>query len=376
MGVTLGEDLDDGKKEALSAAMKNIQQEYGEGSIMVLGSDRGPAVEGISTGSIGLDYALGGSGIPRGRVIEVFGPESSGKTTICLQTAAHAQAQENGVAAYVDAEHALDPDYAEQLGLDLDNLLLSQPDYGEQALEITEKLVRSNAVDLIVIDSVAALVPRKELEGEMGDDQVAMQARLMSKALRKLAAAINKSNTSVIFTNQIREKVGVKFGSPETTPGGRALKFYSSVRIDLRRRQSIKDSDGEIIGNAVKARVVKNKTAPPFRETEFDIIYNVGVSRHSELINLGVEHDVVERAGAWYSYDEDTKLGQGKENAREFLREHPDISDRIEREIKQEMGFPGTEEEEEGENAGTDDIEDELETKNEEEKEEAAAAAS
>ncbi len=379
MGVTLGEDLEDGKKEALSAAMKSIEQEHGEGSIMVLGSDRQQDIDGISTGSIGLDYALGGSGIPRGRVIEIFGPESSGKTTICLQTAANAQQMEQGVAAYVDAEHAIDPNYAEKLGLDLDNLLLSQPDYGEQALEITETLVRSNAVDLIVIDSVAALVPRKELEGEMGDDQVALQARLMSKALRKLASAINKSNTSVIFTNQIRQKVGVRFGSPETTPGGRALKFYSSVRIDLRRRSSIKDSDGEIVGNTIKARVVKNKTAPPFRDTELDIIYNKGVSRPSELIDLGVDHDVVERAGSWYSYG-DTKLGQGKENARQFLQENTDVADEIEEEIKQEMEFPGfmeeEEDEEEEEKSGEEnEAEAEEETEEAEEQEPARAAS-
>jgi len=336
MAVTLGEDLEDGKREALSAAMKSIEREHGKGSIMVLGSDRNLEIEGVSTGSIGLDWALGGAGIPRGRVIEIFGPESSGKSTICMQTAACAQQMDQGVAAYIDAEHALDPGYAKKLGLDLDNLLLSQPDFGEQALEICETLVRSNAVDLIVIDSVAALVPRKELEGEMGDDQVAMQARLMSKALRKLTSAINKSNTSVIFTNQIREKVGVKFGNPETTSGGRALKFYSSVRLDLRRSSSIKNSDGDMIGNTIKARVVKNKTAPPFRAAEFDIMYNEGVSRTSELINLGEEREVIERAGAWYSYG-DTKLGQGKENAREFLEENPDVADEIEDQIREDM---------------------------------------
>ncbi len=348
MAVTLGEDLEDGKREALSAAMKSIEREHGKGSIMVLGNDRDLDIEGISTGSIGLDWALGGAGIPRGRVIEVFGPESSGKSTICMQTAACAQKMDQGVAAYIDAEHALDPNYARKLGLDLDNLLLSQPDYGEQALEICETLVRSNAVDLIVIDSVAALVPRKELEGEMGDDQVALQARLMSKALRKLTSAINKSNTSVIFTNQIREKVGVQFGNPETTSGGRALKFYSSVRVDLRRSSSIKDSDGNMIGNTIKARVVKNKTAPPFRPAQFDIMYNEGVSRTSELISLGEEHDVIERAGAWYSYGE-TKLGQGKENARGFLEENPEVADEIEEAIREEleMNTSGSTDEEE-----------------------------
>ncbi len=340
MAVTLGDELEDGKREALSAAMKSIEREHGKGSIMVLGNDQNMDIDGISTGSIGLDWALGGAGIPRGRVIEIFGPESSGKSTICMQTAACAQQMDQGVAAYIDAEHALDPNYARKLGVDLDNLLLSQPDYGEQALEICETLVRSNAVDLVVIDSVAALVPRKELEGEMGDDQVALQARLMSKALRKLTSAINKSNTSVIFTNQIREKVGVQFGNPETTSGGRALKFYSSVRVDLRRRSSIKDSDGEMIGNSIKARVVKNKTAPPFRATELDIMYNEGISRTAELITLGQEHEVVERAGSWYSYG-DTKLGQGKKNAREYLDEHPEVADEIERKIKAEMGFPG-----------------------------------
>jgi recombination protein RecA len=375
MAVTLGEELEDGKREALSAAMKSIEREHGKGSIMVLGNDDNLDIEGISTGSIGLDWALGGAGIPRGRVIEIFGPESSGKSTICMQTAACAQQMEQGVAAYIDAEHALDPNYARKLGLDLDNLLLSQPDYGEQALEICETLVRSNAVDLVVIDSVAALVPRKELEGEMGDDQVALQARLMSKALRKLTSAINKSNTSVIFTNQIREKVGVQFGNPETTSGGRALKFYSSVRVDLRRRSSIKDSDGDMIGNSIKARVVKNKTAPPFRDADLDIMYNEGVSRTAELITLGQEHEVVERAGSWYSYG-DEKLGQGKQNARDFLEENPDVADEIEEKIKIEMEFPGyVEDEEEADEESADDLDtDGLEDEEEVEEAEAASA--
>lgn len=343
MAVTLDDELEEGKKEALSAAMKSIEKEHGTGSIMVLGSDHNLNIDGISTGSIGLDHALGGAGIPRGRVVEIYGPEASGKTTISLQAAAHAQQEDQGVVAVIDAEHAVDPAYASELGLDLDNLIISQPDYGEQALEITETLVRSNAVDLIVVDSVAALVPKDELEGEMGDRQVGSQARLMSQALRKLAGSINKSNTCVVFTNQIRMNIGQKFGNPETTPGGRALKFYSSVRIDLRRISSIKDSDGESKGITVRARVVKNKVAPPFRKSEFDIIYNEGVCRYSELINLGVEQDVVTRAGSWYSYGE-TKLGQGKENSRDFLKENPEVADEIEQKIKSRMGFPGFEE--------------------------------
>lgn len=356
MGVTLDKELDEGKKEALSAAMKSIEKEHGTGSIMVLGSDHNLNIDGIPSGSIGLDYALGGAGIPRGRVVEVYGPESSGKTTICLQAAAHAQKMDQGVVAFIDAEHAMDPSYAQKLGMDLDNLIISQPDYGEQALEITETLVRSNAVDFIVVDSVAALVPKDELDGEMGDRQVGAQARLMSQALRKLAGSISKSNTCVVFTNQIREKIGVQFGNPETTPGGRALKFYSSVRIDLRRISAIKDSDGNSQGITVRARVVKNKVAPPFRKTEFDIRYNVGVCRHSELINLGEETGVISRAGSWYSYG-DTKLGQGKENARQFLMDNPEVADEIEKKIKQEMDFPGFSKEEDQEETQSSDKE-------------------
>ncbi len=321
---------DNGRARALEQAVTQIERAYGKGSIMRLDDDPSQLPPGISTGSISLDLALGGRGIPRGRVVEVFGPESSGKTTLTLHVIASAQA-DGGVAAFIDAEHALDPSWARRLGVNLDNLLVSQPDTGEQALEICEMLVRSNAVDVIVIDSVAALIPRAEIEGEMGDSHVGLQARLMSQALRKLTGAINRSKCLVVFINQIREKIGVMFGNPETTPGGRALKFYSSVRIDIRRTGSIKDGD-KAVGNRVRARVVKNKVAPPFRDAEFDIMFDEGISASGDLLDLGVTAEVVGKSGAWFNYGE-VRLGQGRENAKQFLRENPDLF----REIRQKV---------------------------------------
>jgi recombination protein RecA len=320
----------DGKKvtnEALEDAILSIHKNYGEGSIMRLGDDVTVPVDGISTGSLGLDLAIGGKGLPRGRVCEIFGPESSGKTTLTLHVVANAQ-KAGGVCAFIDAEHALDPQYARKLGVDLDALLISQPDNGEQALDITETLARSGAVDVIVIDSVAALVPRAEIEGEMGDSFVGLHARLMSQALRKLTAITAKSRTTLIFINQIREKIGVMFGSPETTTGGRALKFYSSVRIDIRRIGQIKDGE-ETIGSRCKATVVKNKVAPPFRKTEFDILFAEGINRLGELLDMGVETGILKRSGTWVSYGE-TRLGQGREKAREFLKENPKLAAEIE----------------------------------------------
>jgi recombination protein RecA len=336
------------REKSLDLTMSQIERRFGKGAIMRLGEHRAhDKVECIPTGSIALDLALGIGGVPRGRVTEIYGPESSGKTTLCLHIIANAQ-RRGGVAAFVDAEHALDPDYAERLGVNINDLLISQPDTGEQALEIVEMLVRSGAVDVVVVDSVAALVPRAEIEGEMGDAHVGLQARLMSQALRKLTGAINNSKTSVIFTNQLREKVGIMFGNPETTPGGRALKFYSSVRLDIRRIDSIKIGT-EVMGSRAKVKVVKNKVAPPFRIAEFDIMFNEGISREGGLLDIGLETGTVKKAGAFFSYGE-TRLGQGRENAKEFLRQHPEIGDSIEAQIRAAVApvtvTPGVEDDE------------------------------
>ena len=331
-------ELNNERKKALSVAISQIERAHGKGAIMRLGAD-GARVHtpAISTGAISLDCATGIGGIPRGRVTEVFGPESSGKTTLTLHVIANAQ-KNGGVAAFVDAEHALDVGYARKLGVDTENLLVSQPDTGEQALEIAEVLVRSGALDVVVIDSVAALVPRAEIEGEMGDAHVGLQARLMSQALRKLTGAIGRSNTAVVFTNQIREKIGVMFGNPETTSGGRALKFYASLRLDIRRIASIKEGT-EQVGNRVRVKVVKNKCAPPFRQAEFDIMFDQGISREGLLVDLGEEIGVVKRAGAWYSFGDDMRLGQGRENAKAFLQENPDIAAQIERQVREGLGM-------------------------------------
>ena len=324
--------MDDNRKKALAQALGQIEKQFGKGSVMRIGDGTSiPDIEAISTGSIGLDVALGIGGLPKGRVVEIYGPESSGKTTLTLQVVAEAQ-KVGGTAAFIDAEHALDPSYAEKLGVNVDELLVSQPDTGEQALEITDMLVRSGAVDIIVIDSVAALTPKAEIEGEMGDSHMGLQARLMSQALRKLTANIKRSNVMVIFINQIRMKIGVMFGSPETTTGGNALKFYASVRLDIRRIGAIKKGD-EIVGNQTRVKVVKNKVSPPFKQAEFEILYGHGISRLGELIDLGVQHDIVNKAGSWYSYGDD-RIGQGKENVREFLKEHPEMADEIERKIR------------------------------------------
>jgi len=328
----------DGRQQALDRAVSQIERNFGKGSIMRLDEDPSKVPPGISTGSISLDLALGGRGIPRGRIVEIFGPESSGKTTLTLHLIGNAQ-KAGGVAAFIDAEHALDPSWARRLGVNLEEMLVSQPDTGEQALEICEMLVRSNAVDLVVVDSVAALIPRAEIEGEMGDSQVGLQARLMSQAMRKLTGSINKSKTSVVFINQIREKIGVMFGSPETTTGGRALKFYASVRLDIRRIGTIKDGE-EAVGNRTRVKVVKNKVAPPFRQAEFDIMFNEGISAHGDLIDLGVEDDVVEKSGAWYSFGE-TRLGQGRENAKTFLKENPDVFAEIAEKVFEVRGIAG-----------------------------------
>jgi len=327
------------KLKAVDSALSQIERQFGKGSIMRLGQRDAVSVPAIPTGSIAVDYAIGVGGFPRGRVVEVYGPESSGKTTLALSVVGQAQ-RRSGVAAFIDAEHALDAEYAKKLGVDIDNLLVSQPDSGEQALEIAEMLVRSNAIDVVVIDSVAALVPRAELEGEMGDSHVGLQARLMSQALRKLTAIVAKSKTCLVFINQIREKIGVMFGSPETTSGGRALKFYSSVRIDIRRIASIKDGD-EVTGSRVRVKVVKNKVAAPFRQAEFDIDYGEGISRVGELLDLGVDHKIVTKSGAWYSYGE-VRVGQGRENSKQFLRENPDLADEIEEKLREEMGMVST----------------------------------
>ncbi len=327
----------DQKQKALDTALTQIERSYGQGAIMRMGEEGfSSGIEAIPTGALNLDAAIGIGGIPRGRISEIYGPESSGKTTICLHIIANAQ-RLGGIAAFIDAEHALDVAYSRKLGVDVDNLLVSQPDTGEQALEIAEVLIRSNAVDVVVIDSVAALVPRAEIEGEMGDTHVGLQARLMSQALRKLTGAVARSHTSVIFTNQIREKIGVMFGSPETTSGGRALKFYASVRLDIRRIGAIKDGQ-EVIGNRTRVKVVKNKCAPPFRQAEFDIQYDEGISHTGLLVDLGVEHNIVEKSGSWFSYG-DLRLGQGKENSRMFLMENPDIADEIETRLRVTLGL-------------------------------------
>ena len=329
--------MDENRKKALAAALGQIEKQFGKGSVMRLGdSARSMDIDAVSSGSIGLDVALGIGGLPRGRVIEIYGPEASGKTTMTLQAVAEVQ-KLGGTAAFVDAEHALDPTYAEKLGVNVDELLVSQPDTGEQALEITDMLVRSAAVDVVVIDSVAALTPKAEIEGEMGDSHMGLQARLMSQALRKLAGNIKRSNTMVIFINQIRMKIGVMFGSPETTTGGNALKFYSSIRLDIRRIGAIKKGD-EVTGNQTRVKVVKNKMAPPFRQAEFEILYGKGISKLGELIDLGVANGRVEKAGAWYSYGKD-RIGQGKENSRTFLKEHPEMADEIETRLR-EMLLP------------------------------------
>jgi recombination protein RecA len=325
------------RQRAVELALSQIEKQFGKGSIMRLGSKEAVVpIATISTGSISFDAALGVGGVPRGRVIEIFGPESSGKTTICLQIVAEAQ-KAGGMAAFVDAEHALDPGYAKKLGVDVDNLLVSQPDYGEQALEITEALVRSGAIDVLVIDSVAALVPKAELDGEMGDSHVGLQARLMSQALRKLTGTVAKSRTSLIFINQIREKIGVMFGNPETTTGGRALKFYSSVRIDIRRIQAVKEGD-VVVGSRTKVKIVKNKVAAPFREAEFDILYGEGISREGDVLDLAVNNNIVEKSGAWFSYSGE-RIGQGRENVRQFLKDNRDTFAKIDTELRQKLGI-------------------------------------
>ncbi|MFD3260997.1 recombinase RecA [Paenibacillus lentus] len=320
------------RRAALDMALRQIEKQFGKGSIMKLGESTHMQVEIVPSGSIALDIALGTGGLPRGRIIEVYGPESSGKTTVALHAIAEVQ-KIGGQAAFIDAEHALDPSYASKLGVNIDELLLSQPDTGEQALEIAEALVRSGAVDIIVIDSVAALVPKAEIEGEMGDSHVGLQARLMSQALRKLSGAISKSKTIAIFINQLREKVGVMFGNPETTPGGRALKFYSTIRLDVRRIETIKMGN-DMVGNRTRVKVVKNKVAPPFKQAEIDIMYGEGISREGSIIDIGVEHDIVDKSGAWYSYSGE-RLGQGRENAKQFLKENPQIADGIEQKIRE-----------------------------------------
>jgi recombination protein RecA len=325
------------KSKALSAALSQIERQFGKGSVMRLGkNDRSMDIETVSTGSLGLDIALGVGGLPRGRVIEIYGPESSGKTTLALHTVAEAQ-KKGGICAFIDAEHALDPVYARKLGVNVDELLISQPDHGEQALEIADTLVRSGAIDVVIVDSVAALVPRAELEGEMGDALPGLQARLMSQALRKLTASINKSNTMVIFINQIRMKIGVMYGSPETTTGGNALKFYASVRLDIRRIGAIKERE-EVVGNQTRVKVVKNKLAPPFKQVEFDIMYGEGVSKMGEILDLGVKAGIVEKSGAWFSYDSQ-RLGQGRENSKAFLKANPDMTAKIEAAIRQNSGL-------------------------------------
>ncbi|WP_407188960.1 recombinase RecA [Bradyrhizobium centrosematis] len=325
------------KSKALAAALSQIERQFGKGSVMKLGkNDRSMDIEAVSSGSLGLDIALGIGGLPKGRIVEIYGPESSGKTTLALHTVAEAQ-KKGGICAFIDAEHALDPVYARKLGVNIDELLISQPDTGEQALEICDTLVRSGAVDVLVVDSVAALVPKAELEGEMGESLPGLQARLMSQALRKLTASINKSNTMVIFINQIRMKIGVMYGSPETTTGGNALKFYASVRLDIRRIGAIKERD-EVVGNTTRVKVVKNKLAPPFKQVEFDIMYGEGVSKMGEILDLGVKAGIVEKSGAWFSYDSQ-RLGQGRENSKAFLKANPDITAKIETAIRQNSGL-------------------------------------
>ena len=319
------------KKKALEAAMSQIEKQFGKGSVMKLGEFKAMEIEAIPTGALSLDMALGIGGVPRGRIIEVFGPESSGKTTLALHVVAEAQKM-GGEAAFIDAEHALDPVYAKKLGVDIDNLIVSQPDTGEQALEITESLIRSGALDVIVVDSVAALVPKAEIDGDMGDSHMGLQARLMSQALRKLAGAINKTKTVLIFINQLREKIGVMFGNPETTTGGRALKFYASVRLDIRKAENIKQ-DGEIKGSRTRVKVVKNKVAPPFREAEFDIVYGEGISRAGNILDMAVNMDIIEKSGSWFSYNGD-RIGQGRENVKRYLKENPEILDEVESKVR------------------------------------------
>ena len=320
------------KKRALEVALSQIEKQFGKGSVMKLGEYQAMNVEAIPTGALGLDIALGIGGVPRGRIIEIFGPESSGKTTLALHIIAEAQKM-NGEAAFIDAEHALDPVYAKHLGVDIDNLIVSQPDTGEQALEITESLVRSGALDVIVVDSVAALVPKAEIDGDMGDSHMGLQARLMSQALRKLAGAINKSKTVIIFINQLREKIGVMFGNPETTTGGRALKFYASVRLDIRKIENIKQ-DGEIVGNSARVKVVKNKVAPPFREAEFDIVYGKGISKEGNILDMAVNLDIIEKSGSWFSYNGE-KIGQGRENVKQYLHNNPEVMEEVEKKVRE-----------------------------------------
>ena len=329
--------IDMDKMKAIESAMGQIEKQFGKGSIMKLGEHSSLNVDAISTGSLDLDIALGIGGVPRGRIIEIYGPESSGKTTVALHISAEAQ-KRGGAVAFIDAEHALDPSYARNVGVDTENLIVSQPDTGEQGLEITEALVRSGAIDVVVVDSVAALVPRAEIEGEMGDSHVGLQARLMSQALRKLTGTINKSNCIVIFINQLREKVGVMFGNPETTTGGRALKFYSSIRMDVRRIDSIKQGD-EIIGNRTRVKIMKNKVAPPFKVAEFDIMYNEGISKVGNIVDVGVKESIVQKSGAWFSYN-DIRLGQGRENAKQYLRENPEVALEIENQIRSKYDLP------------------------------------
>jgi len=324
------------REKALEAALLQIERQFGKGTVMRLGEETRVPVEVIPTGSIALDVALGIGGLPRGRIVEIYGPEASGKTSLALHAVASAQ-KSGGIAAFIDAEHALDPDYAQKLGVDTEALLVSQPDTGEQALEIADMLIRSGAIDVVVIDSVAALVPKAEIEGEMGDSHVGLQARLMSQALRKITGALSQTKTTAIFINQLREKVGVMFGSPETTTGGKALKFYASVRLDVRRIETLKDGT-EAVGNRTRVKVVKNKVSPPFKVAEFDILYGIGISREGGLIDLGVEQGIVRKSGAWYTYEGD-QLGQGKENARTFLRDNPDLADEIEKRIKEKLGI-------------------------------------
>ncbi|MFM8351464.1 MAG: recombinase RecA, partial [Actinomycetales bacterium] len=325
------------REKALDSALAQIERQFGKGSVMRLGEEGRAPVEVIPTGSIALDLALGIGGLPRGRIVEIYGPESSGKTTVALHAIANVQAS-GGLAAFIDAEHALDPDYAQRLGVDLDNLYVAQPDTGEQALEIADTLVRSGALDLIVIDSVAALVPRAEIEGEMGDSHVGLQARLMSQALRKMAGALSNTGTTAIFINQLREKIGVMFGSPETTTGGKALKFYSSVRLDVRRIETLKGGT-EAVGNRTRVKVVKNKVAPPFKQAEFDILYGEGISKEGDLIDLGVAHNLIEKSGSWYSFQGD-RIGQGRENARQFLKDNPDIATAVDLSLRVKLGLP------------------------------------
>lgn len=344
------------KRKALEAAMGQIEKQFGKGSVMKLGDYQAMNIEAIPTGALSLDVALGIGGLPRGRIIEIFGPESSGKTTLALHAVAEAQKM-GGEAAFIDAEHALDPVYAKHLGVDIDNLIVSQPDTGEQALEIAEALIRSGAIDIIVVDSVAALVPKAEIDGDMGDSHIGLQARLMSQALRKLAGAINKTKAVIIFINQLREKVGIMFGNPETTPGGRALKFYSSVRLDIRKVENIKQ-DGEVVGNRARVKVIKNKVAPPFREAEFDIVYGKGISKEGNILDLAVNLDIIEKSGSWFSYNGE-RIGQGRENVKQYLAENPEITAEVEKKIRDNFNtafekslgddMPEEDEEEEGE---------------------------